>query len=906
MGLAAGSAALAAQQQIQAASPVPSASPPATPQPASPTLALMGLAAGSAALAAQQQIQAASPVPSASPPATPQPASPTLALMGLAAGSAALSIADRFRSSQSQPAPDGTRLLPTGTAPPFAVAPPSPMTMFMGSESGTAVLDATLTTDTPGRGMIAPVSPFAVTPEMGQLTLMAPPLQIASTQAERGGIAASVDWQTLAVGVGPLDEGGLSRLKQVLPMQTSVLYPALPPGSLGQGAVNLPLSASLVQSLLQKGYGNPGMGTATRAVDMATSAGGGKPPAAPLTAQIIPGRRPAGAAAGVFGHPDEMQGGAGALGQAGKGQAARGGVLDFLGLPVRLAPSLGGRSDLARETTLRSTGQGLIKPQQTLRPEQFAPLRNRLFPAFSSMAVEPDKAAWRKAAPAFGLRDGSPTTLLAPDARIPVQTPTMSQPPSRSRPPVSSPSAALLGGPHEASLISPLMAVAGHRAAVTPGHPGTPSAYTPSASLTHGLPPAVGAWAAAHTPLQGLGGSLTAPVRGPSLSFPAAYPPTHGRHGAPLTAIYPGPASSGPGLGPSGLGVIGGVGHHLPLGASLHHPSSRASHASHAPPPFSQVPSALGAAHLPSGLAYRRAMPESLPGSGPFLGVGSLAQNRLATTPRSRGGAFLLPAASVVGSSTRSSTGGGSHTTFPTALPGPAGGLSGRRLPRSGAFVPLGGRSVSHSRLAHTNARPLGSHLSLPTSRPVSSLHPVSASGPSLGNAPGSSHTPGDGGGRRIASPGFIGSPSAALALPHRTLTPMHFPDSRIVRSPGPTSPVTTRAVWPESLTPVSRRQKGGGVVGGFGGPAPAMRLAPPRPVRRTDVDTSATPPMTIQRSETTTTATPAQNRSAQPHTKAASGPSGSVAGEVNALAGEVWSLLKRRLATEAERRGRW
>ena len=93
--------------------------------------------------------------------------------------------------------------------------------------------------------------------------------------------------------------------------------------------------------------------------------------------------------------------------------------------------------------------------------------------------------------------------------------------------------------------------------------------------------------------------------------------------------------------------------------------------------------------------------------------------------------------------------------------------------------------------------------------------------------------------------------------------------------------------------------------MGSFGDATPSMRLAPPRPGRRAGADTSAPPPMTIQRSETTTTATPAQNRSAQPHAKAASGPSGSVAGEVNALAGEVWSLLKRRLATEAERRGR-
>ena len=890
------------------ASPLPPVVPPAPtttspdaalPSPAPQPPALMGLAAGSAALAAAELLQAhqpraasgdagatptgaglpmplaTPPLPADSPPAASQQASPAPALVGLTAGSAALAVADRLRSPQSRSALDEAQSYPAGVGPSSLNTSPSPMTVFLGNKSGPAAPDGTLAADAPSREMPAPASPFAVTPEMGQITLMSPPLQIASAQAERGGIAASVDWQTLASGAGPLDEGGLARLRQALPVQASVLYPALPPGSLGQGAVNLPLSAPLVQSLLQKGYGIPGMGLATRAADMGASAGGGKPPAAPLPAQIVPGHRPAGVAAGLLGHPDEVQGGAGALGQAGKGQATRGGVLDFLGLPVRLAPSLGGRSDLARETTLRNAGQGPVKPQQTLRPEQFTPLRNRLFPAFSSMAVEPDKAAWRKAAPAFGLRDGSLTTLFAPDARVPVQTPTMPQPPSHSRPPVSSPSVVLLGGPHTASLLPPSVAIARHTASTIPDHIGTPSAFTPSALFTHGLLPAIGARTAARTPLQTLGGTRTASAYGLSLPFVAPHAPAHGPHGSPLAGSLHAPTSSGP-----GLGLIDSTGHYLPSGASLHHPFG------HMPSPSGHTPLFPGAAHPPPGLTHQGTMPGSLPGHGSFSGMGSLAQNHL-TTPRSHGGALSLPAAPGAGFHAGFHAGRGQHTTLPMALP------------VSGAFVPRKGHSIGHSQPGHTNTRPSGGHLSLPAS------HPVPASSLFLRNAHGSPRGHGGGGGRRSTPLFSAGLHPAALALPHRAETPMRFPDAHVISPHGSTSPVTARAVWPVGLPPTGRRQKGMGVTGSFGGPAPAMRLAPPRSGRRVGADASAPTPMTIQRSETTTTATPAQNRSAQPHAKPPSGPSGSVAGEVNALAGEVWSLLKRRLATEAERRGR-
>ena len=86
-------------------------------------------------------------------------------------------------------------------------------------------------------------------------------------------------------------------------------------------------------------------------------------------------------------------------------------------MPVRLAPSLGGKPELADEVAVRGGATG---SPQTVRPNDFTGLRNTLFPSFHSIHAEPDKHAWEQAAPHFGLRDGKATTLLAPDARVPL------------------------------------------------------------------------------------------------------------------------------------------------------------------------------------------------------------------------------------------------------------------------------------------------------------------------------------------------------------------------------------------------------------------------------------------------------------------------------------------------------
>ncbi|HWA81955.1 MAG TPA: hypothetical protein VG820_00875, partial [Fimbriimonadaceae bacterium] len=83
---------------------------------------------------------------------------------------------------------------------------------------------------------------------------------------------------------------------------------------------------------------------------------------------------------------------------------------------VRLAPSLGGSADVKSAAEVRKVlpaGSAAI-----LRPDEFGPLRNKVFPSIGTVHAEPDQSAWRRAAPSFGLRDAQPHTILSPDARI--------------------------------------------------------------------------------------------------------------------------------------------------------------------------------------------------------------------------------------------------------------------------------------------------------------------------------------------------------------------------------------------------------------------------------------------------------------------------------------------------------
>lgn len=269
-----------------------------------------------------------------------------------------------------------------------------------------------------GKGMPAPLGGSAqfgggLDPRLGEVTVVSPPVTVASEQAERRGAAVAFDWPVLARSAGQLDAAGLTRLREILPPGAQAIYPALPRESLPTNAVNLRLAPSLLKPLLAQAYGSDAVGIAGSAA--ATASAFSAPANVPTLGRIVPARRPAGEGAGVIGAGAPTV--AGALAEAGGGQARRTPMLDFLGMPVRLAPSLGGRAELRDELAARGVSdQGT--PVTAVRPHVFGTLRQHLFPGLQTVHAEPDKSAWRKAAPHFGMRDAEPTTVLAPDSRL--------------------------------------------------------------------------------------------------------------------------------------------------------------------------------------------------------------------------------------------------------------------------------------------------------------------------------------------------------------------------------------------------------------------------------------------------------------------------------------------------------
>lgn len=265
----------------------------------------------------------------------------------------------------------------------------------------------------------------ALRPEarFGQVTLVAPPFLVGNERSRQAGAAVRMEWPALARGAGALDAAGLKALRTLLPPEAALVYPALP---VGQGTVNLALAPSLLGPLLERAYGP----VSPRFIESAALLGSAAVVnvAAPLVAPVVPTpERPPGSMPGLL--PGAGAEGAArdvsALTEAGAGSAARGGPLDFLGMPVRLAPSLAGRPELreeaeARGVVTRGGGRGL----SPVSDRAFLPLRDRLFGSLASVESDPDSEAWRRAAPSFGLQDARPAALLSPDVRVPRVTET--------------------------------------------------------------------------------------------------------------------------------------------------------------------------------------------------------------------------------------------------------------------------------------------------------------------------------------------------------------------------------------------------------------------------------------------------------------------------------------------------
>lgn len=247
------------------------------------------------------------------------------------------------------------------------------------------------------------------TARMGFATLFSAEPTFAPQNEGETGSAIEMPLESLAPQGQPLTESGMQALVAALPPGASFLYPSLSPGSLGKGAVNVPLAAELAERLIQAS--SPGVhssSTAERAARLAKAEAPGGGRSAPLAARLIPTVRPskpmsAGAAEGE---------GLDALG-SGMGQRPR--SLSFLGAPVRLAPSLSGRSELQDEVRAK-TGSQLSSQPKPSKPSTFNNLRTQVLGGMPSVDIEPDQQAWAKARPSMGLASSSPLEVLSGDA----------------------------------------------------------------------------------------------------------------------------------------------------------------------------------------------------------------------------------------------------------------------------------------------------------------------------------------------------------------------------------------------------------------------------------------------------------------------------------------------------------
>lgn len=255
-------------------------------------------------------------------------------------------------------------------------------------------------------------APIQSRPENGMMTIFSAPMRVSSPASEAGGAAVEVPIGQLTARSGALDAGALAQLKANLPPGASLMYPALPNNALPPGSANVQVAPSLLGEVLQRAYGPEAAGQAEHLSQQAV-AGVGPRPTQPMQASLVPQGRPAGNATSIL----PQSGKSGNLGDAGSGMGARGGALDFLGVPVRVAPSLGGKSELRDEIAARQGMQSNAQPQSS-QPDKFAALRSRMLNGQPSMDVEPDQAKWEQARPAFGMSSGSPLNVLSPEARV--------------------------------------------------------------------------------------------------------------------------------------------------------------------------------------------------------------------------------------------------------------------------------------------------------------------------------------------------------------------------------------------------------------------------------------------------------------------------------------------------------
>jgi hypothetical protein len=504
--------------------------------------------------------------------------------------------------------------------------------------------------------------------------------------------------------------------------------------------------------------------------------------------------------------------------------------MDFLGMPVRLAPSLGGKPALADEVAVRGGAGGSA---QTVRPNDFTSLRSKLFPSFHSIHAEPDKHAWEQAAPRFGLRDSKPTTLLAPDARVPLS--------------------------HSVS-------------GLLPNAKGGAGSMSLGAALSHSLGANPAGSSARHIPLS--------PLNRPRL----------GQNGS---AGYFSPHAN------FAEGNHGGS----PINGQAW---SRSSHSKYP----GSISMTRGRQHEPGFAAYSGASMPVAPLST-FGGISPGVTNFTSPfTPEASKGqrhgsslsqppfASVHPSFNTIGGPAMGGLGSRDHTHFGS-------GSTPFSAPSSPGYVNSPGGSYSPSTTAGAFSRGLcpmaaHGHASSGSAGGFSASAPSFAAGPSFPRRSSSQSVPEPAGGTLFvwpaATPGSSGRPDRGSQY---RVSPRSLP--MLLRQTDTFAPMQSSAPAHSFTSAPSQSSS----VLWERAPKRNYTLPAAKPHARATPDT-----MTIQRVVTgsnsasiTNTQPPTQ---AHRQTSQSAHDNGQAPSEVNLLANEVWSLLKRRISAEADRRGRW
>lgn len=257
-------------------------------------------------------------------------------------------------------------------------------------------------------GMGVEASPERVADMLyGQITLVAPPLQVSPDVGQGATVGLSFDWKDMAKGAGPVDYQTLQTVAKSLPEGSRVLYPAIHPRQLTGGAVNLKLEPRFAESLASQGYGPQAKVDGRKSAQMAVDYEGGTPPIRLLPATLTPLlplnplNRQRRAQAGLAGDnlPQDN------FNLASEEPQRRMRFIDFFGLPIYLSPHLNTSPDLDQQVKA-SISTEFMPRAPLISPVTFAGIRSGMLGGFYGVEAKPDVGAWRGATPDYA-RAGS-------------------------------------------------------------------------------------------------------------------------------------------------------------------------------------------------------------------------------------------------------------------------------------------------------------------------------------------------------------------------------------------------------------------------------------------------------------------------------------------------------------------